>query len=140
MTLVHVKRDPKESFERMLSRFKKLLQRSHKIQDAKEKQFHKKKPTKRYQRQYAIVSDKYRKARAKKRLYQFELSPKQNQQVRLQNPSAKSFQTQSEGSFYVQLPTKAWGFPKTLSQMVNSPKKKGQTNSLLNQPKRILQP
>lgn len=69
MTLVHVKRDPKESFERMLSRFKKLLQRSHKIQEAKENEFHQKAPTKRYQRQAAIMREHYRAKKAKRQLY-----------------------------------------------------------------------
>lgn len=69
MTLVNVKRDPKESFERMLSRFKKLLQRSHKLQEAKENEFFKKSPTRRYIRQAAIMREHYRSQKAKKQLY-----------------------------------------------------------------------
>lgn len=69
MTLVHVKRDPKESFERMLSRFKKLLQRSHKIQEAKDSQYHQKADSKRYQRQAAIMREYYRARKAKRQLY-----------------------------------------------------------------------
>jgi hypothetical protein len=69
MAYVHVKRDPKESFERMLSRFKKLLQRSHKLQHAKEKMKFTKKPTKRYIRQAAIMREYYRAERAKKMFY-----------------------------------------------------------------------
>lgn len=69
MAYIHVNRDPKESFERMLSRFKKLLQRSHKIQEAKEKSTFKKKPTKRYIRQAAIMREYYRAERAKKMFY-----------------------------------------------------------------------
>jgi ribosomal protein S21 len=69
MTLVHVKRDPKESFERMLSRFKKLLQRSHKIQEAKDNQYHQKADSKRYQRQAAIMREYYRARKAKRQLY-----------------------------------------------------------------------
>jgi ribosomal protein S21 len=69
MAYIHVYRDPKESFERMLSRFKKLLQRSHKIQEAKEKMRFKKAPTKRYIRQAAIMREYYRGEKAKKMFY-----------------------------------------------------------------------
>lgn len=69
MSYIHVKRDPKESFERMLSRFKKLLQRSHKLQEAKDKSRFAKKPTKRYVRQAAIMRDYYRSERAKRQFY-----------------------------------------------------------------------
>lgn len=69
MTLVKVKRDPKESFERMLSRFKKLLQRSHKIQHAKEQKNFRKDPTKAYTRQAAIMREHYRALKAKRQLY-----------------------------------------------------------------------
>jgi ribosomal protein S21 len=69
MAYVHVKRDPKESFERMLSRFKKLLQRSHKLQEAKAKMTFSKKPTKRYVRQAAIMREYYRAEKAKRLFY-----------------------------------------------------------------------
>tara|TARA_B100001964_G_C13666762_1_gene351488 strand:- start:153 stop:347 length:195 start_codon:yes stop_codon:yes gene_type:complete len=64
-----VARDPKESFERMLSRFKKLLQRSHKIQIAKEQSRFRKKPTKRYTRQAAIMREYYRAEKKKRQFY-----------------------------------------------------------------------
>ncbi|MBT6143454.1 hypothetical protein HOH51_02990 [bacterium] len=67
--LIHVARDPKESFERMLSRFKKLLQRSHKIQIAKEQSRFRKKPTKRYTRQAAIMREYYRAEKKKRQFY-----------------------------------------------------------------------
>ncbi len=67
--LIHVKRDSKESFERMLSRFKKLLQRSHKIQIAKEQSRFHKKPTKRYTRQAAIMREYYRAEKKKRQFY-----------------------------------------------------------------------
>ena len=66
---VHVKRDPKESFERMLSRFKKLLQRSHKVVIAKEQSRHTKKPTKRYLRQAAMMREYYRAEKRKRQFY-----------------------------------------------------------------------
>jgi ribosomal protein S21 len=69
MALIYVNRDPKESFERMLSRFKKLLQRTHKIQEAKEKSRFKKAPTKRYIRQAAIKREFYRAEKAKRLFY-----------------------------------------------------------------------
>jgi ribosomal protein S21 len=69
MAYVHVKRDPKESFERMLSRFKKLLQRSHKLNTAKDQTKFTKKPTKRYIRQAAIMREYYRAEKAKRMFY-----------------------------------------------------------------------
>lgn len=66
---VHVKRDPKESFERMLSRFKKLLQRSHKLQLFRDKQNFRKDKTKKRVREEAIMRDYYRDKRKKAKFY-----------------------------------------------------------------------
>ncbi len=67
--LVKVYRDPKESFERMLSRFKKLLQRSHKLVVAREKKHFKRAKTKMRIRQEAIMRDYYRGKRRAERFY-----------------------------------------------------------------------
>jgi len=66
---VKVLRDPKESFERMLARFKKLLQRSHKIVDAKFNSRHHRKPSKRLQRNAAIAREGYRSKREQQKFY-----------------------------------------------------------------------
>lgn len=66
---VHVVRDPRESFERMLSRFKKLLQRSHKLVLYREKSNHRKKKTKKRIRAEAIKREEYRAKRRKERFY-----------------------------------------------------------------------
>lgn len=66
---IHVTRDSKESFERMLSRFKKLLQRTHKLNIARDQENFAKKPTKRHQRQSAIMREHYRKERQRKQFY-----------------------------------------------------------------------
>jgi ribosomal protein S21 len=66
---VHVKRDPRESFERMLSRFKKLLQRSHKLQLHREKNNFRKDKTKKRIREEAIMRDYYRAKRRKAKFY-----------------------------------------------------------------------
>ncbi len=66
---VYVARDAKESFERMLARFKKLLQRSHKIVDSKESSRFHKKPSKRLQRRAAIAREGYRSKREKQKFY-----------------------------------------------------------------------
>jgi len=69
MTYVHVKRDPKESFERMLSRFKKLLQRSHKLQEAKDRKRFQKDPSARQIRSAAIMREYYREQKKKRQFY-----------------------------------------------------------------------
>lgn len=66
---VHVTRDPRESFERMLSRFKKLLQRSHKLQLHREKKHFRKKKTRQRVRDEAIMRDFYRDKRRKAKFY-----------------------------------------------------------------------
>jgi len=66
---VHVTRDPRESFERMLSRFKKLLQRSHKLNDYREKQHFVKDKTKTRVRAEAIKREEYREKRRKEKFY-----------------------------------------------------------------------
>ena len=66
---VHVVRDSKESFERMLARFKKLLQRSHKIVDAKQTSRFHKKPSKRLQRNAALARSRYRNIREQQKFY-----------------------------------------------------------------------
>jgi ribosomal protein S21 len=69
MVRIYVKRDPKESFERMLSRFKKLLQKTHKINEVKAKSRFSKKPTKREERRSAIMREHYRNERRRKQFY-----------------------------------------------------------------------
>lgn len=66
---IRVARDPKESFERMLSRFKKLIQNSHKLVDAKEKSRFSRKKTKRQIREAALMREHYRRERARKQFY-----------------------------------------------------------------------
>lgn len=67
--LVHVTRDPRESFERMLSRFKKLLQRSHKLNTYREKMHFVKDKTKQRIRTEAIKREEYRSKRRKEKFY-----------------------------------------------------------------------
>jgi len=66
---VRVKRDSSESFERMLSRFKKLIQNSHKIVHLKAKARFNKKLTRRQVREAALMREYYRKERARKQFY-----------------------------------------------------------------------
>jgi hypothetical protein len=53
----------------MLSRFKKLLQRSHKLQQAREKMHFKRSKTKTRVRDEAIKREEYRQIRRKQKFY-----------------------------------------------------------------------
>jgi ribosomal protein S21 len=66
---IRVARDPQESFERMLSRFKKMIQNSHKLVDAKAKSRFEKKKTRRQVREAALMREYYRRERARKQFY-----------------------------------------------------------------------
>ena len=54
-----------ESNERLLNRFKKQVQRSRILIEAKEKMFHQRQPKKRHVRNAAIMREHYRKKRSK---------------------------------------------------------------------------
>ncbi len=58
-----------ESNERLISRFKKVVQRSRIIMDAKKGRYHKQKPSKKYVRESAVKREFYRKKRTKEQFY-----------------------------------------------------------------------
>jgi len=58
-----------ESNERLISRFKKTVQRSRVLLDAKQHRYFEQKPRKRYIRKSAVKRDYYRKKRAKEQFY-----------------------------------------------------------------------
>ena len=58
-----------ESNERLISRFKKVVQRSRVLMDAKKHRYHEQEPRKRYIRQSAVKRDYYRRKRAKEQFY-----------------------------------------------------------------------
>ncbi len=61
--MVEFKRKEGESFENFLRRFNKYLQRSKKLQEARQRMFHYPRRTKREQKEYALVSKKLRERR-----------------------------------------------------------------------------
>ena len=58
-----------ESNERLISRFKKVVQRSRIVMDAKKGRYHKNEPTKKYIRESAVKREFYRAKRAKEQFY-----------------------------------------------------------------------
>lgn len=67
--MIYAVKKPNESNERLLSRFKKLVQRSRIIMDAKKEQYHTRQPNKKFVRQAAIMRDNHRKRRSKEQFY-----------------------------------------------------------------------
>lgn len=66
---IRVIRNPKESVDRVISRFNKKVQSSRVLLMVKEKRYHKRKPTKRYMRMAAIMRDFHRSRREKMKYY-----------------------------------------------------------------------
>ena len=67
--MIYTIRKQNESNERLMSRFKKLIQRSRVIIGTKRGRYHKSKPTKKYQRESAVMRSFHRKVREKKQFY-----------------------------------------------------------------------
>ncbi len=67
--MIFANRKKNESAERLMSRFKKLVQRSRIIISTKHGRYHKAKPTKKYERECAVMRSAHRKVRAKKQFY-----------------------------------------------------------------------
>lgn len=67
--MIRLSRNPKESVERLVSRFNKRVQKSRIILISKEKKHHQKKLTKRKVRKAAIMREFYRAERQRKKFY-----------------------------------------------------------------------
>ena len=67
--MIHVNKGEKESVERLINRFNKLVQKSRIILFKKDKRYHKRKMTKRQTRQAAVMREHYRGLREKKKYY-----------------------------------------------------------------------
>jgi len=66
---VTVLKRPKESDERLIARFNKEVQKSRKIQKIRDTRYNKKKPTRRLQKNSAIMREMYREKREKNKFY-----------------------------------------------------------------------
>lgn len=66
---VRVTKNPKESVDRLISRFNKKVQGSRVLTEVKKRRYHKKSETKRLSRQAAIKRDYYREKRKKMQYY-----------------------------------------------------------------------
>jgi ribosomal protein S21 len=66
--VIYAFRKQNESNERLMSRFKKLVQRSRILVDTKKKRFYSNKPKKKFVRESAIMRTHYRKKRERERL------------------------------------------------------------------------
>lgn len=66
--MIYAIKKQSESNERLMSRFKKLVQRSRVIVNSKAKQHHSRKPKKKHIRQAAIMRANFRKVRAMEQL------------------------------------------------------------------------
>jgi len=67
--MIYAIKKQNESNERLISRFKKLVQRSRVLMDTKQHRFHEQKPRKRYVRQSAVKRAHYRNIRRKEQYY-----------------------------------------------------------------------
>jgi len=67
--MIYAIRKQNESTERLMGRFKKLVQRSRVIISTKKGRYHKAKPTKKYVREAAVMRSIHRKARERKQFY-----------------------------------------------------------------------
>lgn len=67
--MIYATKKQGESNERLMSRFKQVVQRSRIIMKAKKERFHKKKATKRHMRTSAVMRSKHRVRRAKEKFY-----------------------------------------------------------------------
>ncbi len=67
--MIYAIKKQNESNERLINRFKKTVQRSRVLMNAKQHRFHEQSPRKRYVRQSAVKRDYYRGKRAKEQFY-----------------------------------------------------------------------
>jgi hypothetical protein len=67
--MITLTRNPKESVERLMSKFNKRVQKSRVLLLVKEKKYHKKDLTKRKVRKAAIMREFYRAEKQKKKFY-----------------------------------------------------------------------
>lgn len=67
--MIYAVKKQNESNERLISRFKKLVQRSRIIMDTKQSKYHARDTRKRIVRKAAIKRDNYRKVRQKEQFY-----------------------------------------------------------------------
>jgi ribosomal protein S21 len=67
--MIYAIKKQNESNERLISRFKKVVQRSRVIINSKKHRYHEQKPRKRYIRQSAVKREFYRAKRAKEQFY-----------------------------------------------------------------------
>ncbi len=63
------KSNKKISNDRLVNVFNKVMSKSRVLMESKKRKFLQKKKSRRQQREYAVVSDRYRKERAKKKHY-----------------------------------------------------------------------
>lgn len=67
--MIYAVKKANESNERLISRFKKVVQRSRILMSTKKGRFHTDKPTKKFVRESAIMRAKHRKTREKAKYY-----------------------------------------------------------------------
>jgi len=67
--MIYATKKQGESNERLINRFKQVVQRSRLILKAKQERFHKQKPTKQFIRAAAVVRSKHRSRKAKQQFY-----------------------------------------------------------------------
>jgi len=67
--MLYATKKANESNERLISRFKKVVQRSRVLLDAKQHRYHEQEKRKRYIRNAAVKRDYHRKKRAKEQYY-----------------------------------------------------------------------
>lgn len=66
--MIYAIKKQSESNERLMSRFKKIVQRSR-IMDGKKHRYHEQKPTKKYIREAAVKRAEYRRKRERAKFY-----------------------------------------------------------------------
>ena len=67
--MIYATKKQGESNERLISRFKHVVQRSRMILKAKKERFHKKKPSKKFVRASAVMRSKHRAQKAREQFY-----------------------------------------------------------------------
>ena len=67
--MIYATKKQGESNERLMNRFKQVVQRSRTLLKAKQERFHTKKPTRKFTRQAAVMRAKHRTRKAKEQFY-----------------------------------------------------------------------
>jgi ribosomal protein S21 len=67
--MIYAVKKPNESNERLISRFKKVVQRSRVLLESKQHRFHEQPKRKRFVRQAAVMRDAHRKQKAREQFY-----------------------------------------------------------------------